>query len=258
MGTVIKHSKNTRVIPIKNRSCKAMNITNILPTGTWKGKTCYLIGGGPSLKTFDFSCIKNELTIGVNKSFIKFPTTINYAMDKRLYDMVTFAQQPEWKILHEQWINYKGIKLFIKQGVKHKYDESIHVVNWVQQKILSFDLAKGIYGGNNSGYGALALAIALGAKKIGLLGYDLKIKKKKKGTGKPGQENIDTHWHNGYEFQSKRAYQSKLDKFKMCFEEFAPVIAEQDIEVINLNKDSALKCFPMEDIKTFKKRSEKG
>lgn len=256
MGTRIKHGKRTRVIPVKNRRCKAMNITHVLPTGAWKGKTCYLIGGGPSLKSFDFSCIKNELTIGVNKAFIQFPTTINYAMDKRFYDMVTFAQRPEWKKLHEQWEAYKGIKLFVKQGVRYRYDESVYVVNWIQRKMLSFELAKGIHGGNNSGYGAIALAIALGAKRIGLLGYDLKIKKKTKDV-KPGKD-VDTHWHEGYVFQSKRAYQPKLNKFRMCFEEFAPIIAERGIEVVNLNPDSALKCFPMEDIKTFKKKSGKG
>lgn len=257
MGTTIKHRKGTRVIPVKNRRCKAKNITHILPTGAWKNKTCYLIGGGPSLKTFDFNCIKNELTIGVNKAFVKFPTTINYAMDKRFYDMVTFAQKPEWKQLHEQWLAYKGIKLFVKQGVNHRYDESVYVVNWLQKKIVSLELTKGIHGGNNSGYGALALAIALGAKRIGLLGYDLKIKKKIKKEAKPGK-NIDTHWHEGYSFQSKKAYQSKLNKFAMCFDEFASTIAKLGIEVVNLNSDSALTCFPMEDMETFKNRSGKG
>lgn len=244
MGIIVKHRKGPLIVPVKHRRCKASNITTILPTGAWKNKTCFLLGGGPSLKTFDFNLIKHELTIGINKSFIRFPTTINYAMDKRLYDMVTYAQNIEWKVLRQQWLAYKGIKVFVKHSVKHVYDESVYLVDWISKKSLSFDLKKGIYGGNNSGFGALALAIALGAKKIGLLGYDLKTK--------VAQGRIETHWHDGYSFQSKRHYQPKLDKFRMCFEEFAPAIAEAGIEVINLNPDSTLKCFPMGNMETFR------
>jgi len=215
--------------------CRAPYISEKLSSGSWEGETCFLIGGGPSLKNFDFNLIKDYPTIGVNKSFTKFPTTINYAMDMRFYDMVTTGD------LQQEWLDYTGAKLFLKRSVKSKFDSSVYVVANLDKKALSLDIGKGIWGGNNSGFGALMIACALGCKRVGLLGYDLKVQKK------------ETHWHEGYGFGRGRSFQSKLDKFKLCFEEFAPIMSKEGIMVINLNLDSALECFPKKDIKTFLK-----
>lgn len=242
--TKLKRSKITRRRSANSRLnsntvCRASSITEILSNNIWKGKTCFLIGGGPSLKDFDFSLIENELTIGVNKAFTIFPTTINYAMDKRFHDMTTSDD------LHQQWVAYKGIKLFLRRGTKSRFDEDVYVVNGLPEKGLSLDLHQGIWGGNNSGFGALMLAICLGATRIGLLGYDLKVQKKQKG--------IETHWHGGYGLGRAKSFQSKLDKFRMCFEEFSSVIAKQGISVVNLNSNSALGCFPKDSIENFLK-----
>ena len=235
----IMRRKPTNLRLNRNKSCRAPNITEILSNNVWKSKTCFLIGGGPSLKDFDFGPIKNELTIGVNKSFIRFPTTINYAMDWRFYNMVTSDD------LRQQWAAYKGIKLFLKRSAKSKFNDDVYVVNSLPKKGLSLDLHQGIWGGNNSGFGALMLAICLGATRIGLLGFDLKIRVK---AGK-----IETHFHGGYGLGRETNFQSKLDKFKKCFDEFSSVITKQGINVVNLNLDSALECFPKDSIENFLK-----
>lgn len=246
----LKRNKVMRRKPTNFRSnrgivCRASYITEILPNGAWKGKTCFLLGGGPSLKDFDFNLIKNEITIGVNKSFIKFPTTVNYAMDERFYNMVTGTQKIEWKELHQQWLLYSGIKVFLRRGRKVKFDKSVYVINNLGRKALSFDLDAGIWSGNNSGFGALSLAVGLGCKRIGLLGYDLKVRQK--------QGGVETHWHGGYGLGRTPTFQKKLDKFRVCFEEFAPAISKEGVEVVNLNKDSALECFSKDSIENFLK-----
>jgi len=246
MSITIKHSKSNNVIPIKSKKCRASRIDTIFSHDTWKDKTCFLLGGGPSLTGFDFAQIKNNPSIGVNKAFTKFPTTINYAMDVRFYDMVTYAPEPRWKSLHQQWIDYKGIKLFVRRSVKFIFDESVYYISNLSEKGLSLDLKKGIWPGNNSGFGALMVACCLGCKRIGLLGYDLKVQS---GSGRVG--DIITHWHGGYGLEKKANFQSNLDKFKLCFEEFSSVIAQQGIEVVNLSKDSALTCFPKDSLKNF-------
>ena len=238
----IMRRKPTNLRLNRNKSCRAPSITEILSNNVWKDKTCFLIGGGPSLKGFDFTPIKNELTIGVNKSFIEFPTTINYAMDWRFYNMVTSDD------LYQQWASYKGIKLFLKRSTKSKFNDDVYVVNSLREKGLSLDLHRGIWGGNNSGFGALMLAICLGATRIGLLGYSMKVQKE--------QNKIKTHWHGGYGLGRAGNFQSKLDKFRVCFEEFSSVIAKQGIEVVNLvekSEDSKLTCFPKDFLENFLK-----
>ena len=65
---------------------EAKFITDVLNSDSWKGKRCFIIGGGPSLSDFDFDILKDELTIGINKTLIQFSPTLNYSMDKRFYD----------------------------------------------------------------------------------------------------------------------------------------------------------------------------
>ncbi len=250
MGFLINNSKGTKVIAVKGVDCVAPNISTILPPMSWKGKTCFIFGGGPSLKGFNFNLVNKYPTIGVNKAFVEFPTTLNYSMDSRFFTMVTYPKSEEEKKLHEVWMKYPGIKVFLRRSKKAKFDKNVFVVTEIARKVLSFDLSQGIYCGNNSGFGALMIAICLGCTRIGLLGYDLKTKEDR--SGKP-----ITHWHEGYEVQNKKTFQSKLDKFRMCIEEFSNVIKQRGVEVVNLSPDSALGCFPKSSLDEFLKESKK-
>jgi len=242
MGYLLAHSRGTRVISTNlSAVCRANLITSIFSSGIWQGKKCFLLGGGPSLIHFDYNLVKDYPTIGINKTFTVFSPTINYAMDTRFYDMVTYGSMQDESIrkLRKKWGEYKGVKLFLRRSSKFRFDSSVYYVDALPEKALSFNLDKGIWPGNNSGFGALMLAIALGCKRIGLLGYDLKVI-----TGR-------THWHNGYPGQDVRSLQRKLDKFIMCFEEFADCIKSHNIEVVNLNPESKLECFPKGTLRSF-------
>jgi hypothetical protein len=210
----------------------------ILTSDMWEGKRCFILGGGPSLTGFNFDLIKNECTIGINKAFMYFPTTLNYSMDLKFHDQIYAKRTDDDKKLYEAWINYKGIKIFLKVNNKYKFDPSVTLVNKLDQKVISFDVNKGIHSGNNSGAGALFLAISLGVKEIFLLGYDLKVNKLSK----------KTHFHSGYDGQDVDNFPKKLNNFIRCFEEFALSIKNNGVNVINLNPDSALTCFPFSTI----------
>src|SRR5262245_11725062 len=41
---------------------------DVLPDTAWRGYRCFLIGGGPSLKAFDFSRLRGQRTIAINRS----------------------------------------------------------------------------------------------------------------------------------------------------------------------------------------------
>lgn len=220
------------------------DISTIIPFGAWAGKRCLLIGGGPSLSNFDPNLISNEFTIGINKAFVKFSCTINYGMDYRFYEQLTHVdgKDKEKLSLHEQWVNYKGIKVFLKMDNNSKFDGGVYTIKKLSQKVLRFDLSEGIYPGGNSGFGALMLAVALGATKIGLLGYDFKVDK----------DCNRTHWHQGYG-QKIDHMERVLRNFKAGFEAIAPKIEEHKILVFNLNPNSNLKCFPFAGIEEFLK-----
>jgi len=245
MGITIKHVTSTKIIPrTRSQSCRAMEITQVIDSGAWKGrKKCFLIGGGPSLRGFDYSQLKGYNTIAINKSFLAYPQAdIMYAMDEQLWTGFTHSPNPEWVKFRPQWKAYEGIKLFYKaQGTPFQFDNSVHYIKALNRNCLSMDLAAGIYGGTNSGYGGLMLAIALGCSDIGLLGYDFTC----------GTTNDKTHHHDGYVGQDATQLGKKLLEFKKCFIEIAPAIEAIGVSIINLNPNSALDCFKKDTIEKF-------
>lgn len=224
----------------------ANNITDVLSNGQWKGQRCFIIGGGPSVSNLDFKTIENEMTIGINKSFTKFPTKICYCMDLKFYDYITYEGEKEEErlVVNKQWKDYQGIKIFLQPtGAtknKFKFDENIYVINRIAEKKISFDLTEGIYGGSNSGLGALLLACCLGASPIYLFGFDMKVNRK----------NSKTHFHSGYPKQNIGSFAQNLSNYKDVFYEFAPMLRQCGVQVININIDKGtdLRCF---DVQSF-------
>ena len=245
MGVLVDHSKRSRVIQssrLNPSRCLATKLADVLPTNSWKGETCFLIGGGPSLVGFDWKLLQGCKTIGTNKSFFYYPAEINYSMDYSFFDLIQYAaaapEHPDHKY-HIAWIGYKGLKVFLRRDAKLRFAKDIYFVDVLKEKVVSRDLAKGLSPGNNTGIGALMLAVALGCSRIGLLGYDFKIQGSK------------THFHDGYRSQRSDALVRNLEKFRRCLEEFADPLAKQGIEVVNLSPDSLLQRYPKSDIPTF-------
>ena len=240
MGYTINNSKRAGVVKVKSR-CLARNITEVLNSDSWAGKRCFVLCGGPSLEGFDFNRIRSECTIGINKSFTQFDTTICYAMDQRFYDMLTYPNRSDQKnmALHNAWVSFSGLKVFPRVDEKVKFDPSIYYVRTIKKRLVSLDLSQGIHAGGNSGFGGMMLAIALGSRQIYLLGADLKVDEKRK----------KTHFHDGYENQRIENVIKVLRSFKIEFEYFAESIRDAGVEVINLNLDSALECFTKKDLR---------
>jgi hypothetical protein len=162
-------------------------------------------------------------------------------MDIRFLDYIKADGRiglPEDKGILQKWNSCASIKVSVtsnndKRRSFFQNNTNLVVLNRIRQRTISLDTKIGIYPGNNSGYGALMLAIALGFKKIFLLGYDMKI------------SNGRTHFHEGYPNQQLRVQERHLSNFKRLFEATADSIKKIGIEVVNLTPDSALTCFPM-------------
>ena len=88
--------------------------------------------------------------------------------------------------------------------------------------------------GNNSGHQAMNLAYHLGARRILLLGYDMKA-----------GPNGEKHWHPDHPPELNNPDNVTWGR---CIEAFAVIAADlkaEGVEVINCSLGSALECFPM-------------
>jgi len=208
---------------------------DIMPDGAWKGQRCFIIGGGESLRGFDFSKLKNELVIGVNRAYELGNCTINYAMDNNLYHWITkgvLGQEAK-----ERFEDFKGIPVWV-DSAGYDYPQGIFILNKLGTQKNNFSMKDGILSGTNAGFGALNLAVCLGANPIYLLGFDME-----------GKNGGQAWWHDGYpENQIESIYRT----FMLDFKKIAPKLKERGTRVINLNPDSKLRWFDFGEFKDIK------
>lgn len=202
-----------------------------LRDGLWSGARAFIVGGGPSLKSFDFSRLDGELTIGINRAFEKFDPTIIFGMDSRFWTWLEEGRFGE--AARDKFTNYRyGLKLWLNYGKGlGLYPEDFLTLQSLGEQGWSESLESGIGDGNNSGYAALNLAYCLGANPIVLLGFDMK------GDGQGKQ----VWFHDGYpKVQGENVY----DRFRGNINRIAPNFRNSGRFVMNCCPDSGLTCFP--------------
>jgi len=189
----------------------------------WKDQEVFIIGGGESLKGFDWGLLKPLRTIGCNDAYVHGT------------DICLFGDT-KWFEHHEKWLrNYEGI-VFTSCP---KLQKSRVPWLWLICRE-AIGLHKGSIGWNfSTGANAINLALLLGAAKIYLLGFDVKL-------SKYGKSN----WHdNNLDAPNEEVYPKFLEGFKYVARDLRKKFPE--VKVINVTNDSALNEFPKISTKEF-------
>jgi len=176
-------------------------------------KPCYIIGGGSSLKDFDFKRLKNKDCISVNESVFVCPSkyfvTVDYSwmteLRKKSLKYNLFVTNPTNKFfianLKQSGLEYKD-NLFIWNN-KQIYDLTEFDIVIRSRTHSGFGSWGSFANGINSGFSALQLALCLGYTQIYLLGIDLHV-------------GTQTHFHTEYK-NNKDVFNQKLNQY---FENF--------------------------------------
>lgn len=184
-----------------------------LVPGLWRGETAFILGGGPSLKGFDFERVRGQgRVIAVNNAFIKAPWA----------DMLYFADVRWWRWNKDRLHQFPG-PIYSRLAGKRNHNFG-RVVHLERAKTPLSDDPTAI-GGHCSGSNALNIAYLMGATTIILLGFD----------GRPG------NWHD--EHQSTVDPARYDTHFRPALENMAPVLERRGVRVINANPESAIRCF---------------
>ena len=185
----------------------------------WSGETVFLIGGGPSAGQLDLERLRGKgRVIAINDSARPLP-----------WADAVFTIDDSWVSMRSALLReFKGQKIFALQP---KYQlpaalEKCELLDRIDDTGLSRDPMR-VFMGFNSGYGAINLAVARGAKRIVLIGFDM---------------TTAGHWHGGYEWRCRFGVAEYPD-WARSIEALAPQIAQLGIDVVNLNPNSAIRCF---------------
>jgi hypothetical protein len=196
----------------------------MLNTGQWSGREVFCVGGGLSLKHFEWSLLDGKAWIGCNVAGFKAPVCL--AADGRW--VREFGTDPRFLPTTERvWLRAEG----------WMPPEPWQALDAAKPQRWTDRLEDGLVNGPLTGISAIHLADILGASVIYLLGYDM----------------VGAHYHREYEDADVRTKSDSATTSWVAsagtwrahlehFDRWAPCVRA---EVYNLCPGSALKCFPI-------------
>lgn len=190
------------------------------PDQRWTGRDVFIIGGGPSLRGFNFERLRGSATIGCNSA---------YLLGQPLCNVCLFSDIPWFEK------NYAGLSRFKGDVVTHNPDLRAFAEPWLKYVPREdAGVHKDKIGYNTcSGGAAITLALLMGARRVLLLGLDCK----------PGPDHHkNPNWHGKHvEIPDKEVFLKFDEGFRTIASEYQKVFP--GTEIINLGPDSALTCF---------------
>lgn len=198
-----------------------------LPRTHWKGRTVFVLGGGPSLIGFDFACLRGQSLIAINALGYRVLDIATASDILHGHDCGFFENHPE---LVKLW---PGLITSTSTDAVNRYPGRILKIATLTNPNFLFDTH--VKHGNSSGHTAISLAVALGATLIILLGFDMRL------------VNGRSHSHDFYVEQAS-VYRTA---YIPAFRGWARAAARIGVRIVNATPGSSLHEFPimrLEDI----------
>ena len=202
----------------------------------WNAERAYLVGGGPSLATFQWDRLaEKKHVIAVNRAFLDVPTAeLFFTEDLRVIERYA-AQLNMYSDMGGTVVYHALAESYAAQASKLVPDARI-IARRRDDKFWSDSLSEGLTVSSNSAVGAANLADIFGVSTLYLLGMDCS------GTSKDGR--FMANYHEDYEGPDWRVSSDQLDTFASDWEHWVKRKAcMRIVNVVNPKRPSALKCF---------------
>jgi len=188
------------------------------PYEIFPGRTAFLLGGGPSLTAGQVERIRGHgVVFAINSSAKLCPWA----------DVLYFTDCNWFEDNRALVMDWPGIVVTASRLAKAEAPDRLLRVDLDERPDFA---GPGLKCGRSSGHIALSLAIALGCKRVVLLGYDMRI--------------VDgrSHFHTEYPTQDDKMY---AQEFVRGFSRWNAAAERAGVEVLNATPGSALLEFPM-------------
>ena len=216
-----------------------MGAARSLPAeGAWSGQACYVIGGGPSLTSFNWDLLKSKRNIIViNLAFLKVPhADIWFSEDLRVVEELIEKKEE----LKAAWSAFNGVKVF------HSLDDSftpkalaacpdLHVIERKRRdKFWATKWEEGLSYSSHSFIGAANIATILDADPIYCLGLDCRAEPKV-------NPNFHSHYPNEWRMPvgQGESYRSDVEHWAALHMRGRSVV-----NLVNSDYLSAVTCWP--------------
>lgn len=183
------------------------------------GSDVFVIGGGPSLRGFDFTRLKGRNTIGCNAAGF---------LGSDICNVLFFADREWYGKFYERVFEFGGT---VVTDCPDMRDDRPSWLYYLPRSTFP-GVFKDCLGGGNSGSAAINLALIMGARRVLLLGFDGALGGD--GASNWHRDTIDAPDANVYPY------------FENAHRAIAQMLPETfpDAQIINLNPNSTIGCFP--------------
>jgi len=163
-----------------------------------RGKRCFILGNGPSLKQTDLNLLRNEYTFGMNRIYLLFPAlgwvTSYYVSINTL--VIEQCSQDISGLTMPRFITWRGRRWLSGEGI-YFLD-----TDYTEPATFTKDIRGRIFEGSTVTYTALQIAFYMGFEEVILVGVDHSFTSK----GRPNEAVVsegDDHNHFSAEYFGK-------------------------------------------------------
>lgn len=197
------------------------------------GKTCLVVGNGPSLAQIPNEFLEQYVTFGSNRCYLKF-TPDYYAWIDTL-----------WIDPYINDIKKLNCHKFLADCVANRVKGAVPLHTKLDVAF-SFEPLKWIYQGHTVTFVLLELAYYYGFRRVGLIGVDHYYEV----DGEPGTKQTGkdiNHFTKDYYSEDDTWWRPDLSKVEHSYRMAKSVFEEAGGEIINITPTTALDIFPKED-----------
>ena len=199
-----------------------------------------VLASGPSLTLADAAAVGSWRAQGGPRRAIVVNTTFRLCP----WADALYASDRAWWEAHAEEVN--GF-----QGEKWTQRNVRHGESWLGAQTVVVVRGEGLSGipgvivsGGNSGYTAIGLAREWGARRIVLLGFDMKA------------EGDKVHWHGAHPKGLRQLPQ--FSGWVPRFAALARALELEGVEVLNCSRETALECFARAELGDVLRRAERN
>lgn len=197
------------------------------PEPIWRGETCFILGGGPSLTAEIADRLRNWRTIAINCSAPLAPWA----------DVLLFMDDDWFQGRRAFVAGWAGMVVTTSHHSHRQMPEKIRLIETENDGIPPVGWPR-VRKGPSTGHTAVGLSVALGVSCAVLLGFDMQTVE--------GRE----HHHNEY-IGKKRNLAVYADEYIPAFRGWNEQALARGVTILNATPNSALKEFPFVDLDEF-------
>lgn len=199
------------------------------PEPIWKGKTAFCLASGPSLTQAVADEVRGRHTIAVNSSCSLAP-----------WAEVLYFTDSSWYEQRRQIVaDWPRLVVSMSPTAKRELPDKVRRVKGLgdpgfQPVRFPPPGSDVILQGRSSGHTAISLAVALGACRVVMLGYDMRV--------------VDGKEHCHAEYSGERDLRQYANDFVPAFAGWNDIAIAAGVEILNATPGSAVTEFPMVDL----------